>query len=142
MRSCIHQFMKHSITPVWQYQNDDHVSNAMPSCPNLIKAGRRSSQRAGEMRALSSLVRYQSDSSEPLRSNSCLGGRQISISKLLCFIHTPQNKVGLCLVGRRAIVSSVFPHFGEEGPLQVSCSDGRMIWRSSQMEKARLAVIF
>lgn len=37
-----------------------------------------------------------------------------------CGVDRLHNRVGQCLVGRKAVVSSAFPHFGEEAPLQVS----------------------
>ena len=35
-----------------------------------------------------------------------------------CGINRLENKMGACNTGRKAIVSSAFPHFGEESVLQ------------------------
>ena len=36
-----------------------------------------------------------------------------------CGVDRMKDKIGLCNVGRKAIVSTAFPHFGEESVLQV-----------------------
>ena len=47
-----------------------------------------------------------------------LGEEQCTVCPRLCKVARLHDEKGLCAIGRRAVVASHFPHFGEEDPLR------------------------